>query len=508
MQFSTRTNLALAIVLLCSLFLALDSRTASAAQDFASPDFQRIWNRTDKQVATGGASRTWLWGPEPFTGAIQEDYAEAPGGKRLVQYFDKSRMEITNPNGDKSSPYYVTNGLIARELMTGKLQAGDNKFEDRIPAQIGVAGDPDDTQGPTYASLNGLTARTNQDIGGTITKAVARDGTQRDGSADFGKYGVKQGFYESSTGHNIAGPFWDFLNQSASVLGDNGQPVQGKLFDPVFYATGLPITDAYWARVKVSGDVKDVLVQAFERRVLTYTPSNSAAFQVEMGNIGRHYYEWRTKSVVPTPQSQPAVPACDVPESINGKVRPGKCVYSDMIVSLDATGFIPNDQIKFWLTDPNGNLFGNRRTYDVESKGEVRSFIFETKYMQPGLWYWTFEGHGNKATIYFRVQTGSPTYPNCPDVPESIKGGVRPSKCVLQGTPVLFGVWGFQRHEKVGFWLTSPDGTIVGTPRTVDIGPYGGTLSLPFETEGLAKGLWYWVFEGPTNRSVVYIRVD
>ena len=36
-----------------------------------------------------------------------------------------------------------------------------------------------------------------------------------------------------------------------------------------------------------------MLVQAFERRVLTYTPSNSDGWKVEAGNVGRHYYEWR-----------------------------------------------------------------------------------------------------------------------------------------------------------------------------------------------------------------------
>jgi len=29
------------------------------------------------------------------------------------------------------------------------------------------------------------------------------------------------------------------------------------------------------------------------QRVLTYTPSNPAGWQVEMGNVGRHYYTWR-----------------------------------------------------------------------------------------------------------------------------------------------------------------------------------------------------------------------
>ena len=50
-----------------------------------------------------------------------------------------------------------------------------------------------------------------------------------------------------------------------------------------------------------------MLIQAFERRVLTYTPSNPPAFQVEMGNIGQHYYDWRykgggTPKATPTPQ--------------------------------------------------------------------------------------------------------------------------------------------------------------------------------------------------------------
>ncbi|MGI8690178.1 MAG: fibronectin type III domain-containing protein, partial [Thermomicrobiales bacterium] len=36
-----------------------------------------------------------------------------------------------------------------------------------------------------------------------------------------------------------------------------------------------------------------VLVQPFQRRVLSYTPTNPPGFQVEMGNIGQHYYQWR-----------------------------------------------------------------------------------------------------------------------------------------------------------------------------------------------------------------------
>jgi thermitase len=73
----------------------------------------------------------------------------------------------------------------------------------------------------------------------------------------------------------------------------DGRLRQAKLFDPTFFVTGLPITEAYWARVRVGGQERWVLIQAFERRVLTYTPDNPPGWQVEMGNIGLHYYSWR-----------------------------------------------------------------------------------------------------------------------------------------------------------------------------------------------------------------------
>ena len=43
----------------------------------------------------------------------------------------------------------------------------------------------------------------------------------------------------------------------------------------------------------VRGVERDVLVQLFQRRVLSYTPGNPAGFEVEMGNVGQHYYAWR-----------------------------------------------------------------------------------------------------------------------------------------------------------------------------------------------------------------------
>jgi hypothetical protein len=82
---------------------------------------------------------------------------------------------------------------------------------------------------------------------------------------------------------------------------------------PIFdwlYVLGYPTTDAFWTRVRVGGVEREVMFQAFERHVLTYTPSNPRPFQVEMGNVGRHYYQWRyeapfegdTEAVITVPE--------------------------------------------------------------------------------------------------------------------------------------------------------------------------------------------------------------
>ena len=56
---------------------------------------------------------------------------------------------------------------------------------------------------------------------------------------------------------------------------------------------GLAITQPFWVQVKVAGVQRRVLMQAFERRVLTYNAANPDPYKVEFGNVGQHYYRWR-----------------------------------------------------------------------------------------------------------------------------------------------------------------------------------------------------------------------
>ena len=266
----------------------------AALQASLAMEMGDVWNRTDEPVATGATSRTWLWGQELPESQVYESYDETQRGTRLVYYYDKSRMEVTDPHDDRSQQWYVTNGLLVVELITGNMQVGDNRFETRGAAAVNIAGDPDDTSGPTYASFGKLLNLPPIGANETILLTIDRDG-RVNANSHLADYGVTGGEYVPETKHRVASVFWDYLN-SVGPIADGVELTEGQLFDPWFYATGYPITEAYWARVKVKGVVQDVLIQCFERRCLTYTPGNVAGWQVEMGNVGRHYYDWRYNS--------------------------------------------------------------------------------------------------------------------------------------------------------------------------------------------------------------------
>ncbi len=286
-------------VALCAVLASLvPMYGVGAGNAFADTAFARVWGRTDGPVAARTTTRTFLWGPAPIGEGIQEKYAQSPGGTRLVQYFDKSRMEITNPSGDAAGPFYVTNGLLVTELMTGKIQISNDpkEVELRDPAVINVAGDAADTNAPTYQTLARLRDLPARSEGAAVRESVDRSGAVTPGGGDS----VTASVLVPETRHAVASVFWSFMNSSGIIGDGTGGTQMGNLFPNPFFATGFPVTEAYWTTVRVGGASKQVLIQGFERRVLTYTPDNPPGFTVEAGNVGQHYYQWRY-------QSRPAV---------------------------------------------------------------------------------------------------------------------------------------------------------------------------------------------------------
>jgi hypothetical protein len=105
---------------------------------------------------------------------------------------------------------------------------------------------------------------------------VVQPGGQVTQDPRLADYDVKLGGYDDVVGHNFAAVFLNTISN-----------------DRLLYLAGRPLTEPYWTHVPVGHQEKDVLVQAFERRVLTYTPANPDPWKVEWGNVGRQYVQWR-----------------------------------------------------------------------------------------------------------------------------------------------------------------------------------------------------------------------
>jgi hypothetical protein len=271
-----RSALPLVIVSFVVCFMAND---VLAANDFAAPAFDQRW-RKDEQITPN------FWGPLALASDGQtEQYAysnpcqinpQAPRPcdlvpaylHRLVQYFDKGRMELNQVGGQPP----VTSGLLVKEMISGRMQVGDDAFETRAPAAISVAGDPDN-RFPLYKDL-GIPLPPQPLVGAPVQTELTPDGPKpaanvpQDAAAAIGTT-------DSATGYVVPRIFVDFRDRmGVQVIG---------------FAVSQPV----WVQVKVAGVQRRVLMQAFERRVLTYNAANPDPFKVEFGNVGQHYYRWR-----------------------------------------------------------------------------------------------------------------------------------------------------------------------------------------------------------------------
>ncbi|NWJ46055.1 MAG: PQQ-binding-like beta-propeller repeat protein [Chloroflexi bacterium] len=310
------------VVLLAAILATLLPAVSSSAMNisFNDPGFSNTWNRIDKPVdEIPGVGRGFTWGPIVLGAAAitNEPYG---GATRKVQYFDKARMEVNNPSANPSDLFYVTTGLLVKELVTGKQQISDTDFTQFTPSTVQVAGDPNDggqnSVAPTYASFKNVVTFNGSENG----KDRANGGlinTQIDKAGNVGTYTPPEqrtySGYDDTTRHNIADVFVNFGNRNGKIWNGSAFVDGAVFFGNSVYVTGRPVSEAYWVQAVVGGVTKPVLVQLFERRVLTYTPGNAAGFEVEMGNVGQHYYKWRyvlgggggTPTPTPTPTATP-----------------------------------------------------------------------------------------------------------------------------------------------------------------------------------------------------------
>lgn len=242
----------------------------------AGQHFDGLWERSDSLVASGVEQRTWLWGM-PLGEIVANGSDDSATGTRYERLYEKGLMEINHPYSQMNSGWYITPGRLAATLI-----------EER--ATLPVAGDIG-TSGARYGDLTNINWQ-QQETGSPITMWLSSGG-QTVARESMGDYGVVAGDPADVTGLATADVFEDYLWQAGPVV-EGGEIVDGLLFDPPVFAIGYPITEAFWVTVPENGEFVDVLVQCFERRCLTYTPSHEPAWQVEMSNIGIHFQLWES----------------------------------------------------------------------------------------------------------------------------------------------------------------------------------------------------------------------
>ncbi|HEU5099299.1 MAG TPA: GerMN domain-containing protein, partial [Roseiflexaceae bacterium] len=84
----------------------------------------------------------------------------------------------------------------------------------------------------------------------------------------------------AAPGYIVPTYFWDYITRADLFP-------SGWLHD-----VGLPLTDAFQSKAIKDGRSRDIVVQAFERAMLTYDPQNPADWQVERANIGADAVRW------------------------------------------------------------------------------------------------------------------------------------------------------------------------------------------------------------------------
>jgi hypothetical protein len=442
-RFSLLAVVMLGLSLVLSLFLM---PTLTIANTFAHPAFEQEWQ-----------ANPTLWGNSITS--LREPYRDVPGSTRLVQYFDKGRMELTRPEAT-NSPTYTGDGRIVLEMVSGRVQFGDYFFHQYDGAESPISGDNTfaaNTGAPSYRAFQSLLGRNAPAIGRTVSAVLpAPEGegvvlrfTSINSDPALATL-VTNAAYIQQTSHNVPDVFWNYLNQTKP----NGEPQFN--WRTVF---GLPITDAYWTKVRANNVPQDILVQLYERRVLLFNPALPQGQQVYLGNAGTDYYRWRYQL--------PELPLYD--DSVDedegsGSVSP-KVAEAGARVNFRGSGFTPREPVSAWLEffDNIISDLSANPVVQIRSDGTFSFGLNTTKLTFPTgkLRYIVIGNQSGKRVILNVRIVGSTRFTPAveaiqpTDVPEGINT-VMDAKVLRVGQNTNIVAIGFEPGERLRGWVTTP----------------------------------------------------
>ncbi len=281
---------------------------------------------------------------------------------------------------------------------------------------------------------------------------------------------------------------------------------------PVF---GYPITPQ---RVEII-EGGSYQVQWFERNRLELHPENPPPYDVLLGRLGANEVEIARAAGVNFSSPQQPRDACVHFDT-------GWNVCGEFLQRFRAYGLETDGQPGFSLAE-NIALFGkplspiityiaNGIEYPVQLFERAR---FELHQQQSPPYHVQLGLLGTEALARDNASPATPISTGneksfslsdpCAGIPEPVNAIILPGTCVTRGEQLSIDIFGFESNERIGFWLTAPDDSVVGTKETFSIGESGQARGIPIDTSEFPPGLWSLVFEGTSSghRSIVYFKI-
>jgi len=305
--------------------------------------------------------------------------------------------------------------------------------------------------------------------------------------------------YFPETGHTLRGAFRSFWN--------------GRGAERIF---GLPIAEEFQEQLT---DGRWHTVQYFQRSRFELWSSG-----VRLGLLGRglapaHLLRpWPRNNppagplnedgTAPPPGSQPPPPAATSVRIEPSSGGPGQ------VFTVQGDGFDRGERVSLWITAPGGSVRPISQQPTADQNGSIsgaRIQIPTDSGFRDGVWYVTVQGlrSGRQGIGSFRLG-GAPAQAPSGPLGVMIQDSLRPNGngqivplAAPPGFNFTFTAFGFDPNERIGAWLTRPDGKAEGLDGRL-INPDGrGGVRVTFGTQRLAGGVWAITAQGTRTGRMV-----
>ena len=176
--------------------------------------------------------------------------------------------------------------------------------------------------------------------------------------------------YFEATAHNVCATNGFRAYWESHGLEFDGQP--GKSFAESLALFGAPVSSTQEERNAAGATV---YTQWFERARFEYHPNNPPEFRVLLGLLGNEV----TAGGTPPPPPPPTDPCANIRPPQDATLSKNCVRYGETFL-IEVQGFVPNQQIGFWITDQFGNNVGTNRTLSVDADGGLLLEIDTTDY--------------------------------------------------------------------------------------------------------------------------------